>query len=313
MRCSTAVIQALMMHPNYRQHDWIMEEAIKMAKPHFKNQWDVSFLLNLDAKNAYEIIDPEIPRLIKTQKSNGLWKIKDSRRISYGLLKALKYSRHLAIMLNEDRFRYDPFLSFREENDYYGLTVRQNIMESLLPEDAKLRNQLASDIFSQQNADGSWNDTVIGTASHIETLLELGIGMDDPNIQKGTNWLFSTYSEDVYRQSNNMGGFLVAHNMFSSQNRYEEFKNALAEKPEWNPVGGCYMHLPIIQTGTAVKTLISLGFENDSRVISACDNLVELRQNYGGWCDSNIRNGLIAQKKTSRKILNEVEKFPWNS
>lgn len=50
-----------MMHPNYKQNDWVMEEAINMAKPHFKNQWDVSFLLNLPAKNAYEIIDPEYP------------------------------------------------------------------------------------------------------------------------------------------------------------------------------------------------------------------------------------------------------------
>ena len=300
MRCSTAIIQALMAHPNYRGYDWVMEEAINMAKAHFKNHWDVSFLLNLSVKDAYEIIDPEIPRIIKTQKSNGLWKIKDSRRISYGLLKGLKYSGHLAILLKENQFRYDPFLSFREENDYYGFAFRQSIMERLLPDDAKLREQLASDIFSQQDANGSWNDTVISTSNHIEMLLELGFGKDDPHIQRGADWLFGVCSEDVYRQSNNMGGFLVAHNMFSSQNRHEEFKSALAEKPEWNPVGLCYMHLPNIQTGIAIKTLVRLGFEDDRRVISACDNFVELRQNYGGWCDSNIRNGLIAQRKSSK-------------
>jgi hypothetical protein len=297
MRCSTAVIQALMIHPNYKQHDWIMEEAIKIAKSHFKNQWDVSFLLNLNVKNAYEIIDPEIPRLIKTQKSNGLWKVKDSKRISYGILKALKYSGHLAILLNENGFRYDPFLSFREDKDYYGFVVRKNIMDTLLPDDTELREQLTSDIFNKQDESGSWNNTVISTSSHIETLLELGIGIDDPHIKKASDWLFSMCSEDVYRISNNMGGFLVAHNMFSSQNRDEEFKSALAEKPEWNPKGLCYMHLPMIQTGIALKTLISLGFENDKRVLSACDNFLKLRQTYGGWCDSNIRNGLIAKKK----------------
>lgn len=277
------------------------EEAVNIAKPHFKNHWDIGFLINLPVKDAYEIIDPEIPRIVKTQRSSGLWKIKDSRRISYGLLKALKYSGHLVVMLNEDRFRYDPFLSFREENDYYGFAVRKNIMESLLPDDGKLREELAWDIFSQQCANGSWNDTVISTSNHLEMLLELGIGADDPHIQNGVNWLFSVCLDDVYRQSKNMGNILVAHSMFSSQNRDAEFKSALAEKPEWNPVGLCYLHLPNIQTGTAIKTLIKLGFENDRRVISACDNLVELRQNYGGWCDSNIRNGLIAQKKASRK------------
>jgi len=297
MRCSTAVIQALMMHPNYKQYDWIMEEAIKMAKPHFKNQWDVSFLVNLTVKNAYEIIDPEIPRLIKTQKSNGLWKVKDSKRISYGLLKALKYSGYLTKLLEEGRFRYDPFLSFQNENDYYGFVVRKNIMEIQISDDMILMEQLTSDIFNKQDINGSWNNTVISTSNHIETLLELRIGRDDSHIQKGADWLFSVCSEDVYRQSNNMGGFLVAHNMFSSQNRESEFKIALAEKPEWNPKGLCYMHLPMIQTGIALKTLILLGFENDKRVLSACDNFLELRQFYGGWCDSNIRNGLIDQKK----------------
>jgi hypothetical protein len=299
MRCSTAVIQALMIHPNYKQYDWIMEEAIKMAKLHFKNQWDVSFLLNLTVKKAYEIIDPEIPRLIKTQKSNGLWKTKDSRRISYGILKALKYSGHLTELLEERRFRYDPFLSFQNENDYYGFVVRKNIMGIQISDDMILKEQLTSGIFSKQDINGSWNNTVISTSNHVETLLELGISIDDPRIQNGASWLFSMCSEDVYRQSNNMGGYLVARSMFSSQHREAEFKSALAEKPEWNPVGLCYMHLPIIQTGIALKTLILLGFENDKRVISACDNVLELRQTYGGWCDSNIRNGLLAQKKAN--------------
>ena len=33
MRCSTAIIQALMAHPNYRIYNWVMEEAVNMAKP----------------------------------------------------------------------------------------------------------------------------------------------------------------------------------------------------------------------------------------------------------------------------------------
>lgn len=205
-------------------------------------------------------------------------------------------------MLNEARFRYDPFLSFREENDYYGFAVRKNIMESLLPDDGKLREELAWDIFSQQCANGSWNDTVISTSNHLEMLLELGIGADDPHIQNGVNWLFSVCLDDVYRQSKNMGNILVAHSMFSSQNRDAEFKSALAEKPEWNPVGLCYLHLPNIQTGTAIKTLIKHGFENDERVISACDNLVELRQNYGGWCDSNIKKWAYSAGESKQKM-----------
>ena len=88
--------------------------------------------------------------------------------------------------------------------------------------------------------------------------------------------------------------------MFSSQDRAAEFKSALTEKSEWNPVGLCYMHLPMIQTGTALKALIRLGLEDDERVIAACDNLLALKQTYGGWCDTNIRNGLLAKQKAVR-------------
>jgi len=57
----------------------------------------------------------------------------------------------------------------------------------------------------------------------------------------------------------------------------------------------------MIQTGFALKVLIRLGYENDERVIAACNNLLVLRGIYGGWCDSNIRNGLLAQQKAERQ------------
>jgi hypothetical protein len=274
-----------------------MKEAMEMAESFFKKKLDCSFILNMPVENARAILEPEIDRLLRTQRPTGMWKIKDARRISYGVLKGLKYSGHLKFLLSEGRFRRDPFLPFRAEDDYYGFVVRRNIMETESPTDAKLQEKLASDIFAAQDEEGSWNGTVISTSNHIEKLVELGIGLDDPRIQKSADWLLSVCTEDVYRLSGNMGGFLVAHHMFSSQDRGSEFKSALAEKPEWNPVGLCYMHLPMIQTGAALKALVSLGFENDERVIAAYDNLLELRREYGGWCDSNVRNGLIAKRK----------------
>ena len=229
-----------------------------------------------------------------------MWKIKDSGRISYGVLKALKHSGHLAPLLKEGRFRHDPFQSFRDDDDYYGFVARRNIMDSPLPGDVSLQEQLVSGILSGQDKDGSWNSTVISTSNQIETLVELGFGLDDRRVRKGADWLLGMCAEDVYRESRNVGGVMVAHHMFSSQDREAEFRSALAERPEWNPVGLCYRHLPMIQTGSALRTLIKLGLENDERVLAGCDNLLELRQTYGGWCDSNIRNGLIAKQKTGR-------------
>jgi len=88
--------------------------------------------------------------------------------------------------------------------------------------------------------------------------------------------------------------------MFSGANRRDEFRSAKAEHPEWIPVGACYHHLPMIQTGFALKALIDLGFADDPRVIAGCENLVELHGAYGGWCDTNIRCGLQAKARQAR-------------
>lgn len=300
MRCSIAAIQALAMHPRYAQREEIMEEAMAMSERLFEKQLDCTFIMNMPVKKAYSVLEPKIPRLIKIQRPSGMWKIKDCRRISYGVLKALKYSGHLASLLREGSFRHEPFRSFRDDSDYYSFAVRRSIMEEPLSTDVELHEELVSDIFAGQDESGSWNNTVISTSNHIELLVELGLGLDDRRIRKSADWLLNTCAEDVYRESKKVGGVVVAHNMFSSQNRASEFQSALAEKPEWNPVRLCYIHLPMIQTGTALKTLIRLGLEDDERVIAACDNLLILKQTYGGWCDSNIRNGLLAKQKAVR-------------
>jgi hypothetical protein len=289
------------MHPRYSQRDGIMEEAMKMAESLFRKQLDCTFIINMTVANARAILEPEIDRLLRTQRPTGMWKIKDCRRISYGVLKALKHSRLLRPLLEESRFRHDPFCSFRDEDDYYGFVVRRNIMEISLPSDADLQDQVVSGIFVRQDKDGSWNGMVISTSNQIEKLTELGVAPDDERVQRGADWLLSTCIQDVRRVAKRVNGVAVAHNMFSAQDRGAEFRSALAEKPEWNPVRGCYLHLPMIQTGAALRALIRLGLENDRRVIAACDNLLELRQTYGGWCDSNIRNGLLARRKAERQ------------
>ena len=77
--------------------------------------------------------------------------------------------------------------------------------------------------------------------------------------------------------------------MFSSCSRDAEFQSASKYKQEWNPVGACYKHIPNMQNGYALRLLNSLGFQNDERVLRACDNPVALRENYGGFCETNIR------------------------
>ena len=300
MRCSTAAIQALVLHPQYRNKDGILTEAVNIAENMVRKNFAFSFVRNLPPASAQEIMTPEIPRILKTQRSNGLWKIKNARIISYDVLSALRHSEILAELLNASRFRYDHFQSFREETDYYALVVRRNTIGDMFNDDPSLQGELISTILSKRNKEGDWNGTVISTSNHLEMLVELGIASDDSRISKSIDWLLSVYIEDVPRFSKKFPGVVVAHHMFSTEAREAEFQSAKEEKSEWNPVGLCYCHLPMIQTGFALKVLIRLGYENDERVIAACNNLLELRRIYDGWCDSNIRNGLLAQQRGQR-------------
>jgi hypothetical protein len=85
--------------------------------------------------------------------------------------------------------------------------------------------------------------------------------------------------------------------MFSSANRGAEFESARAEKPEWLPRAVCYGHLPMIQTGAALRELLRLGYGEDARVRAACENLVEIHEGYGGWCNSYITHTLLERKR----------------
>jgi hypothetical protein len=242
---------------------------------------------------AYSAVNGDIKNIIKTQNSTGDWKRKDSGRISFWLLKALKHSGHLDILLKENRFRYDPFLPYRNNNDFYSLVVRKDIMNAPLEGDAELCRKIAEDIFSKQEEDGSRNGTVISACEMLENLLMLDIEINNPRLRRGADRLLGTCVKDVIRNSGNIGGVVAAHNMFTTGVRMDEFKSATEEKPEWLPRQLCYNHLPMIQTGAAIKTLILLGLENDERVISACENLIKMKETYGGWCDTNVRNALI--------------------
>lgn len=293
MRCSSAVAEALIMHPRFNKIPWVAEAAYKNAC----EQDDYRYTIALPAAEASKVIEAKKSEIIKTQRPTGGWKIKDSARISFRLLKTLDHTGHLEGMLKDGSFRYDPFKPFRDGSDLYSYAVRRDLIKAPAESDRELGEALAEEIFAIQDGNGSWNGTVMSTCHHIGQLLTLGISPGDGRIRKGAEWLFGTYKTDVIRQSNNLGGTITAHSMFTSDDRQSEFVSAEKEKPEWIPRQLCYNHLPNIQTGEAIKTLITLGFGEDERVLSACENFIMMKEKYGGWCDSNVRNFLIAESK----------------
>ena len=152
-----------------------------------------------------------------------------------------------------------------------------------------------------QRADGSWDGTVISTCHHVDRVMRLGATARDGRLQKAARWLLQHCIDDVRRQSPAMGGGIVAHNMFSGDDRASEFGSAMQLRPEWDPKSACFRHLPNIQNGLAIRTLVALGHANDKRVIQACENLVELKRAFGGFCDTNIRKGLAVRRARTRK------------
>ena len=53
--------------------------------------------------------------------------------------------------------------------------------------------------------------------------------------------------------------------------------------------------------------LIQLNHSEDDRVLSACDNLVKIHRDFGGFCDTVIRTRLQEQRRKAREARKRKE------
>jgi len=292
---------ALITNPLFRDLDWVHDIARKSAQKLLDEDKDASGLLDLSAAEAYEMLVPVIPQFIKAQKATGLWRVKDAEHLSLALLKALDYTNLLGTVAPQ--LRCDPCLPFREAGDWYSIAVRRLLQEPREDEEA-VKARLLEEIAGRQLEDGSWEHTVVATVHHLEMLAATGLS-DTPCFTRGINFLFTCIQPEVPSLSRAAEGLpeserMLAHDMITSDRRRAEFRSALAYKPYWIPVGACYSHLPMMQTGYALHLLNKTGYENDPRVVKACQNLVDLHERFGGWCQSSIHYGLLAEKKARK-------------
>jgi hypothetical protein len=132
----------------------------------------------------------------------------------------------------------------------------------------------------------------MGTCHHADQLMRLDVPAGEEHMQRAAQWLLDHCIVKVRRRSPQIDGVVVAHHMFSTEDRAAEFKSAAELHPEWDPKSACFRHLPIIQNGLAIQMLVALGHAEDQRVLAACENLVALERNFGGFCDTNVRKGL---------------------
>ncbi len=291
IRCKTAGAIALITNPHFCNLEWVRTMAWRHAKDLLAKNADASGLLDLPSADAADLLRPEIARIIKTQKSTGLWRSKNARAISYSLLKALAYAGLLDTVIPQ--LRYDPYLPLREADDWYGIAVRGQLLHTPRADEQAEKDRLLAQIAGRQLADGSWERTVIAAVHHLEILAETGLA-DTPCFARGIAFLFTSLQENVQQRQSAQQ---LAHHMITTDDHAAEFRSAVTYKPHWLPVNACYYHLPVMQNGYALHLLNTTGYADDPRVIAACQNLVDLHERFGGWCASNIHHGLRAEAK----------------
>jgi len=229
-----------------------------------------------------------------------MWKRKYAERRSYGILRALKHAGMLERVASGKVLKFDPLKPFVQSDDLYGYLVRRNVTGATLSTDAGLQSRLVRSITGEQKQNGSWSDTVTGTAMQLELLLDLGLSASSPPAKRGATWLLRQYQDSV--RGHGGGDRVVAHvnSMFTTASRGAECQSALTLVPEGDPKGGCFGSLPLIQTGLAIRALVRLGHADDPRVHQSCRSLLDIAvPNPTRWCGIGCRHML------ERKIVEE--------
>lgn len=306
--CGGAIWSALLTNTSFKRTRWLISEAQDAVRTSFDRKIDnCDLLCLLSPKFGKSVIEKHLPKLMRSQQPKGGWKRKDTYRITLGYLNALSHAGILDDVLPQ--LKSDPFSLFEGEEDVFSLLAHAKYPSKLNGRDANRATELVChDICSGQEKNGSWDNSVLSTSHHLLMLFHLGIERGDKTLDRGAEFIFSSTITDVVRQSNNHGGMVVAHNMFSNESRWLEFEAAKMRIPQWDPKQLCYNHLPNVQTAYAICCLNQLGYQDDSRVVRACQNFMDMHKTYGGFCDSNIRNTIIERKRI--RLLKNPQSSP---
>jgi hypothetical protein len=239
-----------------------------------------------------------IPVILNKQNRKGTWKLKEGERITYDILTALQHLGKLPDIRTE--LKYDLLSNVKEKDDVYSLLIKKDFFGALSAQDEKRLERYVSTIVITQEEDGSWHNTVIGTAIEISNLLMCGIDQVHPSIARGIGYLFDHLNQtwEGFHVGEPYG--FKSHYMFSSDDRAEEFRIAALLKPEWIPRQVCFNHLAVLQNAFTLNLLVKLGYDKDQRIEFALDNLFEIEQQWGGFCDSDIKKGYIREQKKQK-------------
>jgi hypothetical protein len=289
MRCQQAVLAAFLSHPRLRTHPAIVRSAEQAG-------WEMARFLSPAIARAALLRDRA--EVVARQAKTGFWKppARGKREHAPSLSADILRGIHRAGLLKEIGtadlpLRYDPFPPFGERDDSHGLMVRR-LYKRPADDDSALTDRLIGATLGRQQADGGWEGTVMSTALALDRLFDLGLFVDAPAITRGAHWLLAQYRENFLRRRRLL---VTANSLFCSADCNAEFAAAQREIPEAIPVGACYVHLPLIPTGLALRALVTAGYAAHPRVEASFDALLamavpyaDLHEDTGGegvwWC-----------------------------
>lgn len=239
----------------------------------------------LPRRMARALLLPVLPELKARQQKTGLWRGKDSHKITLDILSALDHAE----LTEEAGLAYSPVLSLRDNHDEYALLIKRLLGAALTPEDTGALLALKQELSAAQGADGSFAQTVTGTVVYLERLLALGTAQDDPVVRRGVAYLLSQRKPTLRGMHTSEPYCLTAANIFSSENREAEFQAAAALKPEWLPRHVCFHTMAMIPNAVCLSLLVRLGLEDDPGVAAALQSLYALYREHGGFCATDIK------------------------
>jgi len=294
LRCTMTGIIVLLKSKNY--HDKILNSD-HCASHVFENvlEHESWYLIpDLPEIRMKNLILPLVPDIIEKQNKNGSWKKKNSEKISFDILRALQHVGILDDLLLNNEFRYDPKQWTLGQLSEYSLLTKRLIFNINEPDDDKAVCLFVENIKSEQQANGSWDNSIVSTCYHMNKMLDFGINAQCEAIKKGVDYILSTYNEkiDAWHVQTPYG--LSINHFFSTENRFTELEYASKLYPEWIPRSLCFRHIAIMQNTTALKLLLRLGYEDNELVEKSLNETFYLLTTYNGLCDSDIKKSYFA-------------------
>lgn len=298
LRCTVAGMMPLMKSKEYKS---ISEQLYTSRLGDFekiREKKSYYAIPNLPKNIAKEILEPIIPDILSKQKQNGFWGKNDNTKQTYEILSALKYVGKLDSLYKGKQLNNSK-QSLEEKYDYYAILIKKEIYQCLTAQDDSVIQEMIEKIASNQEADGSWEHSVVATVYFLDRLTRLGVSKEEQIVKKGIQFLLDSMVEEADACQKNGPYGLKIENVFT-KDRMLEFEKAEKYYEEYIPRSKCFTHIALMQNSLCLNLLITLGYEDNEKVRKSMNSIYGLYCEYGGFCISDIKKKYLDAEKKKR-------------